>query len=91
MKLLCSPKFGKLARKIHSAFEHDPKVKKELEENFKNILRLIGEDPEREGLKKTPHRAAEALLYFTQGYHTKPKEVLNNAIFQEGNIHSVYH
>ena len=44
-------------------------------------LELIGEDPERDGLKHTPARVAEALRFFTHGYVQDPKEVLNNALF----------
>jgi GTP cyclohydrolase I len=55
----------------------------ELESHFRALLEAIGEDPEREGLLKTPRRAAEALRYFTRGYHQDVKTVLNNAIFEE--------
>jgi len=44
----------------------------------------VGEHPEREGLEKTPERAAKALLYFTQGYETDLKEIINGAIFPVG-------
>lgn len=64
-------------------YSKDENIKAELEKNYKNILRLIGEDPEREGLLKTPHRASEALLYFTQGYKKDLKQVLNQAVFNE--------
>ncbi|MBD5185344.1 MAG: GTP cyclohydrolase I FolE [Bacteroides sp.] len=45
------------------------------------ILRLLGENPEREGLVKTPVRAAKALLHATQGYHRTEGEVINGAVF----------
>ena len=54
-----------------------------LEELFREILIEIGEDPEREGLQKTPARAAKALQDFTRGYQQDPMEVLNNAVFSE--------
>ncbi len=54
-----------------------------LEEIYGALLEEIGEDPEREGLLKTPHRAAEALRYITQGYQQKLDEVVNGAIFHE--------
>ena len=38
---------------------------------FKELLETIGEDPERQGLKRTPERAAKALWYFTHGYHVQ--------------------
>jgi GTP cyclohydrolase I len=54
-----------------------------LAELFRNVLVEIGEDPKREGLAKTPSRAAEALRYLTRGYEQDVKEVLNNAVFTE--------
>jgi GTP cyclohydrolase I len=46
------------------------------------ILKLIGEDPQREGLVKTPVRAAKALWYITSGYRMNPTEVMQQAIFE---------
>ncbi len=61
----------------------------EREEKFKNaiktILELVGEDIEREGLKKTPLRVFKAFEYFTKGYKQDPKEVLNQALFKSSN------
>ena len=45
--------------------------------NNKEILRLIGEDPDREGLAKTPTRVAKALQYMTQGYKMNAKKILD--------------
>jgi GTP cyclohydrolase I len=53
----------------------------ELMRLIRRQLELIGEDPERDGLKHTPARVAEALRFFTHGYVQDPKEVLNNALF----------
>ena len=53
----------------------------EVASHFEAILKLIGEDPEREGLLKTPVRAAKALLYATSGYRINPTEVMRQAIF----------
>lgn len=53
----------------------------ELASHFEAIVRLIGEDPEREGLVKTPQRAAKALYFATQGYRQNPSEILEQAIF----------
>jgi len=59
------------------------------EEKFKEavttILEIIGEDPSREGLQKTPHRVFKAFEYFTKGYKQDPKEVLNQALFESSN------
>ncbi|KAK6075587.1 GTP cyclohydrolase 1 [Seiridium cupressi] len=49
---------------------------------IRRILYQIGEDPNREGLLKTPERYSEALMYFTKGYNQNVKEVVNEAIFK---------
>ena len=54
-----------------------------IEKNIKNILDVLGEDVNREGLKKTPHRVAKAYEFLTQGYRKKIKDVLNGAVFEE--------
>jgi len=51
--------------------------------HYKDILGQLGEDPEREGLLKTPERVAKALQYLTHGYDLKPDEILKGAMFQE--------
>lgn len=58
-------------------------VTEKLEKLVKQQLSLIGEDPKREGLLKTPHRVAKSLQYLTKGYHDDVKTILNGAIFQE--------
>ena len=58
-------------------------VTNELSELYKKILSLLGEDPEREGLLKTPERVAKAMQFLTQGYNTDPKEILRSAMFKE--------
>jgi GTP cyclohydrolase I len=50
---------------------------------YTDILSDIGEDPNREGLLKTPERVAKALQYLTHGYDLDPAEILNSALFQE--------
>jgi len=54
-----------------------------LSKHYKEVLRLIGEDPGREGLKKTPERVAKALQFFTHGYLLDPYEILTSAMFKE--------
>ena len=56
-----------------------------MEEFFRKLLESIGENPNREGLKATPHRAAKAFQFLTQGYKTNCKEVINNALFESDN------
>ncbi|CAL8089290.1 unnamed protein product [Calicophoron daubneyi] len=51
---------------------------------YEQLLVQVGEDPKREGLLKTPERAAKAMLYFTKGYNETIDECLNDAIFNEG-------
>ena len=55
----------------------------EMEALYRGLIEAIGEDPDREGLRQTPKRAAEALRFFTKGYGQDVPTVLNNAIFQE--------
>jgi GTP cyclohydrolase I len=52
-------------------------------ECVETILKEIGEDPERQGLQKTPSRVALAYEFLTSGYHMSPDDVINNAIFDE--------
>ena len=54
----------------------------EIAKHYKEILKLIGEDPEREGLLKTPERAAKALVAITEGYQQSASEIASKAIFE---------
>lgn len=56
---------------------------KELTQHYKALIDGIGEDSNREGLLKTPERAAKALQFLTQGYESIPDELMEQAIFQE--------
>jgi GTP cyclohydrolase I len=62
---------------------YEPKKLKQLEHHYKEILKLIGEDPEREGLEKTPFRVAKSIQFLTQGYDHDPREILLSAKFKE--------
>jgi len=53
-----------------------------LEEIYRNLLEVIGEDPDREGLRRTPIRAARALEFLTQGYRQDQCAIINGAIFK---------
>lgn len=59
------------------------KSNQKLEEAVKTILTLIGEDPNREGLARTPQRVAKAWEFLTSGYKQDVKKVLNGAVFKE--------
>jgi GTP cyclohydrolase IA len=54
-----------------------------MEDQIRQILKAIGEDPDREGLLRTPQRAAQALSYLTRGYAMDPGKVINDALFTE--------
>ncbi len=54
-----------------------------LSEHYSAIIKLIGEDPEREGLLKTPDRVAKSIQFLTHGYLLDPVEILNSAKFKE--------
>lgn len=56
-----------------------------MQEYFRNIIKALGEDPEREGLKKTPERAAKAMEFLTQGYQQSIEEIVNDALFHTDN------
>jgi GTP cyclohydrolase I len=56
---------------------------KSVEQSIREILAFVGEDPEREGLKKTPERVANMYEFLTKGYHEDVEAVLNKAVFSE--------
>jgi GTP cyclohydrolase I len=68
--------------KRSSEEDHEAKVKK-IAKATKSILESLGEDPNREGLLKTPERMANAMLFFTKGYETNLKTITNDAVFKE--------
>jgi GTP cyclohydrolase IA len=53
-----------------------------LSNNYRNILKIVGENPEREGLKNTPERAARSFQFLTSGYQGNLDHIVNNAIFE---------
>ncbi|QED37100.1 GTP cyclohydrolase I FolE [Antarcticibacterium arcticum] len=63
--------------------EYSEEVTGELTGNFENIITTLGEDTGREGIIKTPERAAKAMQFLMQGYHVDPEEVLRQAMFKE--------
>ena len=56
---------------------------REIAQHIEQVLRLIGEDPEREGLVRTPTRVGDAMQFLTQGYQQDPEAVLRSALFEE--------
>lgn len=62
---------------------YSPETTEQLAAHVKEILRLLGEDPEREGLVKTPERVAKALQFTTKGYQEDGIEIIRQAIFDE--------
>ncbi len=63
--------------------QYDEKVTSGLIEHYRGSIGLLGEDPDREGLVKTPERVAKAMQFLTQGYQIDPKVILNSAKFHE--------
>jgi GTP cyclohydrolase IA len=63
--------------------QYEEKITSGLVSNYRSALELLGEDPEREGLLKTPERVAKAMQYMTQGYQMDAKAILESAKFHE--------
>jgi GTP cyclohydrolase I len=61
----------------------DPEKTRQLGVLYRQIIELLGEDSEREGLQKTPKRVARAMQFLTQGYEIDPTAILNSAMFRE--------
>ncbi|KAJ1980511.1 hypothetical protein H4R35_001096 [Dimargaris xerosporica] len=76
------PSIGTKQRLDESPEEKEERVAK-VADAVKTILECIGENPDRDGLLKTPQRYAKALMFFSQGYETNLKEVVNDALFDE--------
>lgn len=67
----------------HKTEQYDSDVTQGLASAYKQTLGLLGENPEREGLEKTPERVAKAMQYLTQGYQQDAVKILNSAKFHE--------
>ncbi len=63
--------------------KYAPENLEKLEFHYKEILKLIGENAEREGLLQTPHRVAKSIQFLTQGYDHDPEQILLSAKFKE--------
>lgn len=62
---------------------YNPELIENLSAHYKDVLSQIGENPEREGLLKTPERIAKAMLFLTHGYELDAESILNSAMFKE--------
>jgi len=62
---------------------YDPATLERLQEHYRATLELLGEDPQREGLLKTPERVAKAMAFMTKGYGEDPEAILRSALFRE--------
>jgi GTP cyclohydrolase I len=63
--------------------QYDKDITERLMSNYREVISLVGENPDREGLQKTPERIAKALQYCTQGYNMDAHTILNSAKFHE--------
>lgn len=62
---------------------YDDETTEELSAHYKKTIEILGEDPTREGLEKTPLRVAKAMQFLTQGYNMDPEEIIRSAMFRE--------
>jgi GTP cyclohydrolase I len=74
---------SKAEKGYHKADFYNEEQILEISESYKSILTSIGENPQREGLLKTPERAAKALQFLTHGYDLDASEILKSAMFKE--------
>lgn len=68
---------------MKQSIEYDDKITESLSAHYKEILSELGENPNREGLEKTPERVAKAMQFLTQGYDQDPDAILKKALFHE--------
>ncbi|KAI8819826.1 GTP-cyclohydrolase I, catalyzes the first step in the folic acid biosynthetic pathway [Fimicolochytrium jonesii] len=76
------PSKGTKERKEESEQEREARLEK-MAGAIKTLLECVGEDPERDGVVKTPMRYAKALMFFTQGYEANLRDIINDAVFEE--------
>lgn len=62
---------------------YQPEITEKISQQYRNIIQTLGEDPDREGLIKTPERAAKAMQFMTQGYDLSAEDILKSALFKE--------
>jgi GTP cyclohydrolase I len=79
---MCSPKSDKANGYQRVDIYEEESIDK-LSAHYKQILEIVGEDPSREGLDKTPERVAKAMQFLLQGYQMDPVEILRSAMFKE--------
>lgn len=85
---LSRPSLGTRERLEEDAASRDARLER-MKGAVRTLLECIGEDPDREGILATPHRYANALLFFTKGYQENVRDIVNGAIFQENHSEMV--
>jgi GTP cyclohydrolase I len=68
---------------LEENFNYNEEITSRIKEVYKDVLKDLGEDPEREGLLKTPERVAKSMQFLTKGYKQDPDEILKSALFHE--------
>ena len=64
------------------AFNPKEEVTDKISAQVEQVIRALGEDPEREGLQRTPHRVGKSLQFLTKGYNEDPEAILRSALFE---------
>lgn len=63
--------------------QYEPEITEKLSDHYRKIIELLGENPDREGLRQTPARLAKSMQFLLQGYEQNPEEILRSAMFKE--------
>src|SRR3954464_3737300 len=89
---ISSPKHLRTSKRASNTHSFEPDAAPELDGNaprdqemmalVRRQIELMGENPDRDGLRRTPKRVTEAMNFFTRGYHQDPKTILNDALFE---------